>query len=419
MVSREGDSPFRVEEYARGVAHYRAGRYAEAIAELEGLRQRDGIPERIAAYYAAMSHRALGIAALRDGRYDAAERHLRAAAGRLGPDADLASYLARLYAQTHRYERCAAEVEKVVDAGPDDPDAHRRLAQAQWRSGRRTEAYMSLNAAVDRFGTDANLHLQLGLFHAAEEDFPAAADAFGRAIDADCSSADAHYYLGLCAAADGDAAGACRSLQRAMDLRTGDLRIAWQLSLAARAAGHAGCDVVVHIREGQPADGDSQIRLLARYVTREPDFIDAFLSLPESDADAELFRLLLGVLETALDEHPRYADLHCRCAAVLSRLGRTRPAIEHLRSAVEINPQYLRARVMLGRMLAGVERAEAVSQLDRAVADGADWADVHCLLGELQSQGNRPKAARGHLERALELNADYTRAVEALESLAA
>lgn len=419
MTPQKGDFPPRVEEYVRGVAHYRAGRHAEAIAELEGLHQGDGIPERIATYYLAMSHRALGIAALRDGRYDVAEKHLRAASVGLGRDADLASYLARLYAQTHRYERCTAEMEKVVETQPNDPAAWRRLVQAQWRTGRRTEAYMSVNAALERFRTDASLYVQLGLFHAAEEDFTCAADAFGKAIDADCSSADAHYYTGLCAAAEGNAAGACRSLQRALDLNPGDLKIAWQLSLAAKAVRQAGGDVVLHLREYQAADGDSQIRLLARYVTREPDFIDALLSLPESDADAELFGLLLGVLQMALDENPRYADLHYRCAEVLSRLGRTLPAIGHLYRALEINPRYLRARVSLGKMLAVAESSEAIAQLDRAVADGADWADVHCLLGELMSGEDRPVAAKEHLEQALKLNAGYTRAAEALALLAA
>ncbi len=49
--------------------------------------------------------------------------------------------------------------------------------------------------------------------------------------------------------------------------------------------------------------------------------MDAFLALPPSEVDAELFGVLEAALQTALAEHGDYADLHLRASAVLDQAG--------------------------------------------------------------------------------------------------
>jgi tetratricopeptide (TPR) repeat protein len=338
----------------------------------------------------------------------------------LGRQADLCGYLSAIYANTGRWERCVAEMEDSARAGDKQVRTWRKLAQAQWHAGRREEAYLTLHAALRTLGAKADLHLQLGLFHAAEDRYDLARQAFESAVEADCTHSDCHYYLALAAAAQGDPYGAVLSFQRAFDLRSDDLMLAHRLAVAARAAGEGGYHVTVRLPESAAPVNASQIRQLASYLCSESDFVEAFLSLPASQMDAELFGMLAGVLQTALAEHPRYADLHYHGARVFQRLGRTDAALHHARQAVAINERYVEALVLLARLedRAGDARA-AVEHARAAIACGADWPDLHCLAGEWLVRCNRPAEARRHLERALQLNRNYSPAAEALASLAA
>lgn len=417
--------------YAHGLALYRAGKYRQAAVELEPLSRAGGFSGDVARYYLGMCRRELGLAALRRGEHAAAERFFRRALADAGRDADLCSYLARLCAVSARPEACEREAARAVDAAGGDVSAWRRLAQAQWRNGRREEAYMSLQQAARIAGDHPELNLQRGLFLAAEGRFTEALPVLARAARRRPADPDAHHYLGLCAAAEGDTRAACRALQRAFDLNPTDLAVARHLALAAGAARTEGLRVTLRLPESvggasTRSDGPgggldrSRLRDLADYVVREPDFVDGLLALSPSPADGEVFSLLLRVLDAATASRPEYADLHLRCGRVLRRLDRDRAAETRIRRALEINPRYVEARIELGRLLAETGRGqEAAHHLHRAVTDGADYPDIHLLLGRLAADASRREDARRHLRRALDLKQDYPAAAQLLDRLAA
>ena len=418
MHRQPEDEPRSSDHYTQGLYLYRLGYYDEAVSQLKPLQNRRDLTGRLARYYEGMAHRAMGIDAMCEGRYDVAEHHLRMAMGSIGRQADLASYLGALYAQTDRHDACAREMDEVLSRQPDSAVAWRRLAQAQWRAGQREQAYMTLASGIGQVEAKAILYMQLGVFYAAEEELDRARQNLALAVECDCTNSDAHYYLGLTAAASGDVRAAVRCFQRAFELRPDDLMLCFQLALSARAAGLEGGGVIIRMPEMSAPLADSQVRQLAGYITADPDFVDAFVALPESDVDAELFDMLAGVLRIALGEHPNYADLHLRCSRVYQRLDRIAPAVEHAKRAVEINPDYVEALLQLGRLHAEEgRRDDAADCVARAIEKGADWPDIHCFAGELLLQGDTPGEPRPHLERAMELKPGYTRAAEALALL--
>ena len=409
------------DRYREGLKLYCSGRPREAVELLGTLRNDGDLAGRLGRYYEGLSHRSLGIEALQDGRFAEAEQQFKDAVRCLGRQADLTGYLCGIYARAGQFERCAIELDKSVDEDVESADWWRRLAQAQWQSGRREEALLTLERAIRHLGGQGVLLMQLGLFHAAEERFDQAAEYLARAACADCTRPETHYYLALASAGAGDFHQAVRSFQRAWELRPDDTAVALQLAIAARAAEQVGQPVVVRPPQNlQLPVADSHIRQLAAYVQSEPDFIDAFLALPPSEADEELFGLLAGVLQTALANHPDYADLQYRASGIMLRLGRLAPALAHARRAVEINPRYVHALVHLAEMCDRMGRqGEAVSYVELAIRYGADWPDVHCLAGDLLSGRGSTLQARKHFARAIEINADYPRANEALAALAA
>ena len=395
-------------------------RAAEKLFRAPARAGGEALGGRLSRYYEGMAHRSLGIEAIQAGRFAAGERHLREALACMGRRADLTRYLCSLYVQTGRYDRCADEMAKSATTCGNDPTGWRRTAQAQWRAGRREEAFMTLTSALRKFGNDASLLMQLGLFHAAEGNYRRAGGYLAAAAQGDAANADAHRHLALSHAAAGQLDAAARSFQRAWELRPDDVMLSLQLAVTARAASENGHPMVVRLTDTTPAEAsESHIRQLAAYIQRNPDFVDAFLALPASDVDDDLFSMLSNVLRTALGEHPRYADMHLRFSRVLERLGRVQQAIEHAARAVEINSRYVQGLLQLGRLFRASGRSGAEKYLQRAIRCGADWPDVHCLAGELMLDRDRPREATRHFQRALELKEGYPRAAEALESLAA
>lgn len=409
------------DRYRQGLKLYCSGRLDEAADLLSELRECKELVGRLGRYYEGLARRSMGIDAIQAGQFDQAERHFRSAVTCIGRRADLTEYLCGIYARGQRFDRCADELDKSVQAGDTAPQSWRKLAQAQWQAGRREQAFMTLTQALRHLGPQGPLLMQLGLFHAAEERFDEACKALAHAARIDCARPETHYYLALASVAAGDLRQAVRSFQRAWELRPEDIALAMQLAIAARAADQSGHTVVVRPPQDMRAvTADSHVRQLAAYVQSEPDFVDALLALPAGDADGELFCLLACVLQTALAEHDDYADLHHRAGRVMVRLGRIEPAFAHARRAVELNPCYAQGLIHLAGLCASVgRREEAVAHLDAAIRCGADWPDVHCLAGELLLQDDKPRRARKHLVRALELKDGYARAADALAALAA
>jgi len=398
---------------------YRRGEYQAAVDLLASLGRHPGPLGRMAVYYGAMANRALGIEAMRTSDFAQAERRLNAASRAIGRRANLTAYLAACYARNQRFDKCANEMEKSAEPN-GGPEQWRKLAQAQWRSGRKEHALMSLHKAIRSFGPDSRLQLQLGLFHAAEERYAQAFECISSAVENDCDNATAHYYLGLTAAAQGSCQQALRCFQRAFDLEPDNLLAARQLSIAANAVHQAGDRFALRLPESPSEQESTPARQLARYITKDPELSEALLRLPKSHVDEELFGVLAGVLDIALKEHPGYADLHYHASRTRQRLGDLERATEHAREAIRINPNYVRARMQMAYVCEQVNKTDLAAQhLSKAIKLGADWPDVHLHAADLLKKCERTEHARRHLLRALELKPDYTQARDALVSLAA
>ena len=93
-------------------------------------------------------------------------------------------------------------------------------------------------------------------------------------------------------------------------------------------------------------------------------------------------------------------------------------AIAENERAVEINPKFIRALVKLGELYQKTDRsADAKTRLERAVAAGAEYADVYYLLGNIYRDEGKVTHARSAYRHALLLNKRYEAALEALEAL--
>ena len=95
-------------------------------------------------------------------------------------------------------------------------------------------------------------------------------------------------------------------------------------------------------------------------------------------------------------------------------------AIDENERAVQIVPTFIRALIELGRLYQKTDqRADAVTRLEQAIAAGAEYADVHYLLGNLYRDQGEVKRAQRAYQQALALNDHYEAASQALSALTA
>ena len=363
-----------------------------------------------------------GICLLNAGRFKEAEEAFSRAVQTGHTDRSLPSLLAGCLLGQQQPDRAAEQFSRVLAADQTQTVTRIRHALSLWSAGRCDDAIQSLREGVQLEPECAELHFQLGVLLTSLEQYEEAELRFTQAANIDPEHTVALVHVALCCGLRNSPSEALTGLQRAQKRRPHDPRIGMLLSQAAAAARQQGYSVRARaeMSEGDPTDDEQGILELSRVIEAEPDFLDAFLALPDGRLDERVFSMLLKTLAAALARCPEHAELHCHCGRVLARLGRNDEAISENERAVELDPTCIRALIELGKLYHQTDRrADATTRLEQAIAAGADYADVHYLLGNLYRDQGKVTRARSAYRRALLLNDRYEAALRALQALPA
>lgn len=411
------------DSYREGMAAYHAGRYEDAVRKLTPLASDgEGATRVMSRFYLGQAHYQLAVRFFDQRLFRDASQHFQLAAQANPSGGGFARFLACCCRGDKRLAETAHRYAEWVRNHPADINSRIRLALAQWKLGQPGQAMVTLREGLTACPDSADLHYQMGVLFAADERFCEARECFEKAVAIDPAHAGAHERLAQCHGVAGDVRAAAEELQKAHALDPENARVAMQISILAGTVTDRNLrlNVIPQRRNSSPRYDQADIERLGEAVVAEPDFVDAFLQLPETQVDQEVFSVLRATLERALEKHPEYADLHYHCGQVYHRLGGETNAIRHVEKAVQINPRYVDALILLARLYGQTDRwANGIERLRQAIDAGADYPDVHYLIGQLYQKGNQPEQAREAYRRALSLKSDFLAAREALNALGA
>ena len=409
------------EQYRLGMAAYNAGRYEKAIELLTPLASEGtGIQALLSRFYLGQAHYRLGRRLFQDRRFQDATRHFQRASGANVNGGGIARFLAGCFAAEQQYDLAARELEPRLREEPENVKLRIQLALTQYKMGDPIEAVRTLRAGLYQQPDHAELHYQLGVMLAAEQNYAEAERCFEGALAYQPTNAAAYERLAQICGVTQRHDRAMRYLEKAQELDPWNARIAFQLSLLCQSGPNQDhpSTMMAEAPESLPELDKVAIDRLGQAIIEEPDFVTAFLDLPESEVDREVFSALAATIERALENRPEFADLHFHCGAVYERLGRRVEAIEHTEQAVALNPRYVNALIQLADLYRQTDQwAMGVERLEQAVLAGADYPDIHYMLGQLYQAGGRVDHARKAYRRALDLNRNYKAARQALETL--
>jgi tetratricopeptide (TPR) repeat protein len=390
-------------------------------AQLTTHQRRDALIAAIKAKYEAAACTRRGICLLNAGDFDEAAAAFTRAMELGDTSMSLAACLAACYRALGEPGRSTAALSRAVHGEPDHAAGRIRQALAQWEAGRRDDAILTLREGLRIDPECAEYHFQLGTLLTCLEYYEEAELRFVQALNIDRDHVEALLSLAMCCGLRGAPAESVVHLQRAQARRPHDPRIGLFLSQAVKAVQQQGRTMRVQARMFDDAaeDLDAEgLEELSRIIEQDPDFVDAFLSIPFADVDEKVFGILLRTIQAALERQPEHAELHFHCGRVLERLGDRKAAIYANERAVTLDPSFTRALIELARLYQQTDRqVDAVTRLEQAIAAGAEYADVYFMLGNLYRDAGRPVHARLAYRRALNINDRYEAARKALSSL--
>jgi len=165
------------------------------------------------------------------------------------------------------------------------------------------------------------------------------------------------------------------------------------------------------------AADSARVLTLAQRFSSEPELILACLD-PDAETVSPGTGMVLAAALAAVEQRPSYADLKYFAAEAAIRAGRLELAAELLEAALRLNPRYNAALIAAGRVCFLRDDMEgALNYLQQALSNGADYPDVHLLLGDIwRARGDMARAGAAYMQ-ALERNSGLAAARERLKEL--
>lgn len=263
---------------------------------------------------------------------------------------------------------------------PKDLELARLLTEAQVEAGH-TDAWIAELQRRNAQGESAVNDYMLGLAYfsrASDAGAPAVA-AFERARQLEPQEPEFHYRLGLARLESEQYAAAVEPLRRAAELAPERAAIRLPLAKALHRTG----------------DAQGAVAALAALVRMNPSPAEVATARTLMDQIADPFAHFPKAVESKLEEGMRY----------LQELDTPHPAILDFEEILRDYPDLAVVHALLGLAWQRLDDAgRAVEEFKRAIELAPTDGKNSFYLGELYVARQRPEAAQGYLEKAVELN---------------
>lgn len=366
--------------YQTAVADFRAGRLAQAEAELIPVEQKAPNDPTV--------HSILGYIYLKENKSALALSEMQTVV-RLAPNDPAArKNLGRAYLQLGQNSRAIAQFQSVLAAYPGDTDARYGLGLGQGQAGQNESAASSFRQVVSVRPT-AGAYQNLGVVlqkggHPAE-----AADAFAQAAALDPKNSVAALNAGLLYAQGGNSGKAVPALQQALALDT-DYKYEAHMALgqalaksspdkaitefaAAAAARPTEAtpvfnQAVLQSQSGHRAEAEAAYRKVIDLAPSDPKLL--------ADAQSTLGQMLaqdgsadgIPLLTQAVQASPGNPATHLALANLYAKTGNPQKAMAERMAALAINPGDVQTHLLVAdALMAQKKYAQAAAQYDAAV----------------------------------------------------
>ena len=329
--------------------------------------------------FAAETRRNLGLELKQEGKLDEAVQEFKAAINLQSDSPELYLALAQTLTEKQGSGGAKASARKAVALARDRPESNYDLAEALRLKGDLEAAEAQFRRVLEVDPRYPYAHRQLGLVLRQKGSYDAAAAELKEAAEADPQDAEARYYLGSVLLKLNDVEHAVENFTEALRLNPYDSATHIALAGALNRMGKAQ-DAQAEIVKAQALD-----KLAADAGQSRVLLGSAVEHLKKGDVSSAL-----DELRQAAQMSPEYPEVQLQLARALQMKGAAPAEVEKtLRRAVELKPDHAQAHLQLGIVLESMGRtAEAATEFRRARDLAPSLVEAHRALG------NAARAAR-------------------------
>jgi tetratricopeptide (TPR) repeat protein len=293
--------------------------------------------------------------------------------------------LAHLLGNSGETDEAIAIFRDLARLRPTDGRHFMCLGWTLKNQGRMKEAFVALDAAIDRYrerisrnSQDSDAHLRVGHCLRDKGDLSGAVAEYKTAIRLNPEAADIHWILGSALEAQGNFDEAIAECRIATRLKPDD----------ADAHGHLGDALLATGKLDEAiAEYKTTIRL-------KPDYADGPYALGEALRQQGKLDDAIAEYKTAIRLKPDYAEVHNRLGNALRKKGKLDEANTEYNTAIRLNPDDAVFHSNLGLALRDLGKPdEAIVEFNTAIRLKPDYASAHFGLAyALQGQGKLNEA---------------------------
>jgi eukaryotic-like serine/threonine-protein kinase len=269
--------------------------------------------------------------------------------------------LARIYFGTGRTDDALEELDKVLEALPNNDDAHRLRGQVLQRAGRHEEAEAEYRRTIDLRPNYWRNHNVLGAFYYAAGQYAEALDAFKRVTEVQPDSARGFHNVGIVYYHMGDHETALEWYMQA-------------IAVSPMPESHSAVGTIYYHQARYEAAAEAfrrAIELSPNDGLQHGNLGDALARLNRRADAEEAYREAVRVYHLQLGVNPNDATILARVAVNEAKLARKTDAAQHVARALELraNDVEVLYRAAVVHALNG-ESEQALAALERALQHG-------------------------------------------------
>ncbi len=324
------------------------------------------------------------------------------------------------YANVHFYlglsllgQRKTAEAvksfENALKINPGYREARIRLGLIHAFLGNHYDAFFHISLVSDECPDYPDLYYFLGLICAGAGNMDEAANCFQKALEKNPKYTDAKVKMGMTYHRMGKKDEAIAAFQAALSDNPDNGNLKKLVDYLQHC--EYECELPEWISDSRNIIAHA-IEEFNQHIEINPNFSE-MLSIAKTfpGENTAVYESIIPVIRDSVNHYSGYPDTYCSLGALYFKIGKYADAEEAFAKAVEINPDYMQARLYL---IISLEKqgkyTEALHHGEILLAKKLPWPDFHCIMGKVYFALNMYEKAEEAVHSALKANPGYAEA---------
>ncbi|HNQ64025.1 MAG: Lipopolysaccharide assembly protein B [Syntrophorhabdaceae bacterium] len=331
--------------------------------------------------------------------------------------ADIHYNLGLSYLGQGKIDEAKSSFEDALEINANYLQAKVKIAISNIFQGRLENALDSLLVLSENYPNYADIHYYLGIVYSAKNEIENALESFRRAIKINPAYKDARIKLATLYCYFERIEEGIKELEEVKRLDPEDKDISIITCAIKSAVSSSSCpgENFMEIYQNMLFKDKQVVKTMPEFnrgVSISPDMSDMItIIMSISEEDRSLCEMLIPYVKDHVSMNEDYPDLHNSLGMLYLKVNRYEEAEVSFKKAVELNPNYLKARINLFHTLKILKKYEdAIKEGEYILSQDIAYPDFHCVMAELYLALKEYDKALVSVFKALNMNPQYSKA---------